>query len=577
MPKQMDQAQSKAQTAQLDVPKTPSALRHGDCLNLFQSVAEGTVDLVFADPPFNIGYAYDVYRDRRTDTEYLDWCRQWILQVRRVLKPDGTFWLAIGDEFAAELKLIAQHDARFVCRSWVIWYYTFGVNCVRGFSRSHTHLFHFVVDPRKFTFNGDNPTVRVPSARQLVYADLRANPKGRLPDNTWIYRPQDAPPGSFGPQHDTWYFSRVAGTFREREGFHGCQMPEQLLGRVIRVSSNPRDLVLDPFAGSGTTLVTAKKLGRRWLGFELSSSYAERIQRRLDQTVVGAPLDGPENPIASAPKTSQGKKARGRVRQARLEPQATSRVRGQIVEAYQASCRGESIDAVLCDPELNAAFLSECRDRQIEGAARTWNRLLLANRKAGRLSGGPRLRRRTVHSDFDQYSWASEIAMQTLAVDYRLTLDELLCEPEGAAELDRIAATFAPGFTSFEYRWGALSIRKRAKRCKALARGLWATWHARPLPKARSLERLAGKHSGPGVYVLLSDTYGALYVGETRDIAGRLEQMQTSAGWQPLAANRAVVIPQPDQQRLGLQSLLIHRTQPLLNSSLLRPDTPATS
>ena len=79
--------------------------------------------------------------------EYLDWTRKWIGGVKRALKPNGTFWLAIGDEYAAELKLIAQAEFGFVCRSWVIWYYTFGVNCVRGFSRSHTHLFHFVCDP----------------------------------------------------------------------------------------------------------------------------------------------------------------------------------------------------------------------------------------------------------------------------------------------------------------------------------------------------------------------------------------------------------------------------------------------
>src|SRR5690606_38957268 len=99
-------------------------------------------------------------------------------------------------------------------------YYTFGVNCKYGFSRSHTHLFHFVKDPKKFTFNAADPEIRVPSARQLVYGDRRANPKGRLPDNTWILRPQDMPDG-FQQDGDTWYFPRVAGTFKERQGFHG--------------------------------------------------------------------------------------------------------------------------------------------------------------------------------------------------------------------------------------------------------------------------------------------------------------------------------------------------------------------
>ena len=111
----------------------------------------------------------------------------------------------------------------------MIWYYTFGVNCTHKFSRSHAHLFYFVKDPANFTFREDDPQNRVPSARQLVYADRRANPRGRLPDDTWILRPQDLS-DCFTPGEDTWYFPRVAGTFKERAGFHGCQMPEQLLG-----------------------------------------------------------------------------------------------------------------------------------------------------------------------------------------------------------------------------------------------------------------------------------------------------------------------------------------------------------
>lgn len=289
-------------------PAPEPGLRQGDCLAHLQQLDDGCADLVFADPPFNIGYQYDVYGDSRQDEDYLDWCARWIAGVHRVLKPDGTFWLAIGDEYAAELKLLAQRSG-FVCRSWVLWYYTFGVNCRTNFTRSHTHLFYFVRNPHRFTFNHSAPEVRIPSARQLVYADSRANPDGRLPDNTWILRPQDLPDG-FSADSDTWYFSRVAGTFRERQGFHGCQMPEQLLGRIIRICSNPGETVLDPFAGSGTTLAVAKKLHRNPVGFELSADYAEKINLRLQGIAPGDPLDGPENPLTSAPSTRDGKKTR---------------------------------------------------------------------------------------------------------------------------------------------------------------------------------------------------------------------------------------------------------------------------
>lgn len=270
-----------------------------DCLKGMSQMAEGSVDLVFADPPFNIGYDYDVYDDARDRAHYLDWSRLWMSGVFRTLKPTGTFWLAIGDEYAAELKVLAQ-EIGFSCRSWVVWYYTFGVNCTKKFSRSHAHLFHFVKNPGEFTFN--SKAIRVPSARQLVYADTRANPEGRLPDDTWILRPQDVQDG-FSPSDDTWYFPRVAGTFKERAGFHGCQMPEQLLGRIIKVSSNPGDLVMDPFSGSATTLVVAKKLKCEFIGFDISADYVRRGLARLEAVNPGDELEGAPEPLVSAPST----------------------------------------------------------------------------------------------------------------------------------------------------------------------------------------------------------------------------------------------------------------------------------
>jgi DNA modification methylase len=278
-----------------------NTIHHQDCISGMNGLLPGFIDMAFADPPFNIGYDYDVYDDKREREEYLKWSRQWIAAVHRALKPDGTFWLAIGDEYAAELKLLSQ-DVGFTCRSWVIWYYTFGVNCKQKFTRSHAHLFHFVKDPATFTFRSDELENRVPSARQLVYADSRANAKGRLPDDTWILRPQDLENG-FQPGEDTWYFPRVAGTFKERAGFHGCQMPEQLLGRIIRTCSHPGDLVLDPFSGSATTLAVAKKLGRRYLGFDLSPDYVRMGLERLDKIAVGDALTGAAEPTMSAPAT----------------------------------------------------------------------------------------------------------------------------------------------------------------------------------------------------------------------------------------------------------------------------------
>ena len=293
---------------------TLPALDHvycGDCLSLLASLPEGAVHLAFADPPFNIGYQYDSYDDCRAAEDYLKWSKKWMEMVVRALHEDGTFWLAIGDEYAAELKVIATRELGLTCRSWVVWYYTFGVNCQQKFSRSHTHLFHFVKNQKEYTFNAD--AIRVPSARELVYGDKRASSKGRLPDDTWILRPQDLPDG-FSGDEDMWYFPRVCGTFKERSGWHGCQMPEQLLGRIIRACSHEEDLVLDPFSGSGTTLAVAKKLGRRFLGFELSETYTAQIEGRLDGICFGDKLDGAPEPLKSAPATKDGRRLSSRTR-----------------------------------------------------------------------------------------------------------------------------------------------------------------------------------------------------------------------------------------------------------------------
>jgi len=282
-------------------------IHQGDCVAGLQQVPTGSIDLVFADPPFNIGYHYDQYDDRLESQKYLEWANQWMSQVYRVLKSDGTFWLAIGDEYAAELK-VAASQLGFHMRNWVIWYYTFGVHCKLKFTRSHAHLFYFVKDPKKFTFNFSE--IAVPSARQLVYQDKRSNPAGRTPDDTWILRPQDCVDG-FGADEDTWYFPRVAGTFKERAGFHGCQMPEQLLGRIIRCCTHAEETVVDPFSGSSTTLTVAKKLGRKFFGFELSPDYAQLGTARIAAAAVGDRLEGAAEPKVSAPSTQQGKPLKG--------------------------------------------------------------------------------------------------------------------------------------------------------------------------------------------------------------------------------------------------------------------------
>jgi site-specific DNA-methyltransferase (adenine-specific) len=194
------------------------------------------------------------------------------------------------DELVSELDMMCKYEHGLHKRSHVVWTYTFGVNSTKKLTRSHAHLLYYVKHKTKFTFNA--PACRVPSARQLLYNDKRANPEGRLPDDTWIIRPQDMPDG-FGVDQSTWHVPRINGTFTSRADVPN-QIPEQLVGRIVRLCSNPDDVVLDPFVGSGTTPAVAKKLGRRWIGYELSEDYCHRANTRVAASAVGAPLDTPD-------------------------------------------------------------------------------------------------------------------------------------------------------------------------------------------------------------------------------------------------------------------------------------------
>ncbi|MFK7788405.1 MAG: site-specific DNA-methyltransferase [Phycisphaeraceae bacterium] len=310
----------------------------GDCIKTMRAWPNDSVDLVFADPPYNIGFGYDQYKDTLDDDKYIAWTCDWIDAAADLLKPTGSMYVLIGDEYAAETRVHLkklQKQGKLLFRNWIVWHYTFGQRCKIKFNRSHAHLFYCVgsaalTKARKprgaketgqdygykaksnltkdlpFTFNYD--AVAVPSARLTTYKDSRSNQRGKLPDDTWYQRfpnskdwyqrPQDAvvesqkrigedvdpnaPDGGyFDADCDSWYLSRLCGTFKEREQWHPCQLPEALLERIILTSSNEGDLIFDPFAGSGTTLAVANRLKRDWLGTELSADYREKALTRI--------------------------------------------------------------------------------------------------------------------------------------------------------------------------------------------------------------------------------------------------------------------------------------------------------
>ncbi|QDU11276.1 DNA-methyltransferase [Gimesia aquarii] len=519
------------------------------------------IDLIFADPPYNIGFSYDVYDDNKECSEYLNWSEQWIKSSINALKPTGALWIAIGDEYVAELKMIAQKNGLHL-RNWVIWYYTFGVHCNKKFGRSHTHLLYFVKDPNKFTFNDDD--IRVPSARQLIYNDKRANSSGKVPDNTWILRPQDASE-TFNHDQDTWYFARIAGTFKERAGFHGCQMPEQLLGRIIRSCSNPDDVVLDPFSGSGSTLCVAKKLGRRWLGFDISPEYIQLAQARIDSVRSGDPLEGPEDPLKSAPSVAVKKRKNEGINNE------------LIIKAFKKVSKGNSVDKIIADPVLNASFVDECSLLKVRGRPSEWNLTLMGMRKTGHFPEIKATKRvQMPFQKMDPFEYASEIALRRMLDMGYPSLDHILCDPYAASRFDSYARSLAPGFRSFDYRWAALRIRKEARAWKNSSEQL-------PKNKLRkkinsfdlaeiSLKKIP---DSPAVYALKrgSDTSLPVYIGETWNLLDRVERtLSTMSALNQFVPNSGDWVLEHYEsrnsdhiERRGLQSYLIGQTRPKMN------------
>lgn len=220
--------------------------------------------LIFADPPYNIGidYGTGASADLLADQAFVAWLESWIALCRQKLTPDGSFWLLISDEFAAEAGVICKRH--FTLRNWIIWYETFGVNCSDKFNRTKRHLFYCVVDPKKFVFNPD--AVSRPSARQVMYNDSRAAPGGKLWD-------------------DLWAIPRLTGTATERIPDFPTQLPLELLRPIVRCASFPGDLVLDPFNGSGTTGVASVESNRRYFGIEKSATFADLARSRL-KTII---------------------------------------------------------------------------------------------------------------------------------------------------------------------------------------------------------------------------------------------------------------------------------------------------
>ena len=241
----------------------------GDCREVLPELPGESVDLVFADPPFNWDFQYEGWYDKMPRTEYLQFTDQWLEDCVALLSPRGSLWVNIPDDTAAEIVVLLKKKHNLTMMNWCIWHFRFGQHKDTSFIVSKVHVLYFVRDPENRIWNPD--AVLEPSDRATIYGDKRTlksrRPGMRVPFDVW-----------YGP-----YMGRIQGNNKERRPGHSNQIPESYLRRVILSCSNEGDLVLDPFLGSGTTGTVARALGRESIGVEYSRKNAKSAFERIKQ------------------------------------------------------------------------------------------------------------------------------------------------------------------------------------------------------------------------------------------------------------------------------------------------------
>ncbi len=259
---------------QLQYEHPHGKLYQGDSIDWLKSLETKSVDLIFADPPYNIRKAdWDNFENQE---QYIEWSLQWIREASRILKPTGSLYICGFSEILADLKHPASRYFKS-CR-WLIWHYKNKANLGSDWGRSHESIIHF----RKsdgIKLNVDD--VRIPyGAHTLKYpshpqAETSAYGKGSVKKrDNWTPNPKGAKP------KDVIEIPTTCNGMGETTP-HPTQKPEELLRKFVLASSNEGDLVVDPFSGSGTTIVVAEQLNRRWMGCDLNIEYNDWAFKRI--------------------------------------------------------------------------------------------------------------------------------------------------------------------------------------------------------------------------------------------------------------------------------------------------------
>lgn len=256
-------------------------IKFGDARKLIKEVNDGQVALAVTSPPYNLQKDYGAYKDDVSMENWEALITEISQEIYRVLKPNGSFFLNVSPIPDKKTREIIPLDSiayfilkkqGFYLRNKIIWHFNNMQNCVNRLSGRWEAVLWFVKDINNYVFNLDD--IRIP---YITKNDKRLEGgTGRNPTDVWSIDDTTS---------DFWYFNRVNNMTKNKLGLieHPCIYPLPMIERIIKMASNINDTVLDPFLGSGTTLVAAVNLNRKGIGFELDKKFDQIIQKRIKQ------------------------------------------------------------------------------------------------------------------------------------------------------------------------------------------------------------------------------------------------------------------------------------------------------
>jgi site-specific DNA-methyltransferase (adenine-specific) len=247
------------------IEKYLNRIIQGDCLTLLKDIPDNSIDITFADPPFNLKKKYNSTKDSLALQEYLNWCEVWVNQMVRITKPTGSIFLHNIPRWLTYYSAFLNKIAHF--KHWISWDAPTSP-MGKSLQPAHYGILFYAKDPQQTKFY----EIRYPHKRcrkcDYLHKDYGGKKAGLHP---------------FGPLvSDVWTDIHRIKHNKYRDE-HPCQLPVHLLERIILMSTDENDIVLDPFSGTGTTAIAAKRLGRKYVGLELDEEYVQISESKLLQ------------------------------------------------------------------------------------------------------------------------------------------------------------------------------------------------------------------------------------------------------------------------------------------------------